>query len=1291
MTAAGQYTEVFASENGCDSTVTLTLNVNPTFNTTDNVQICQGDTYTFGTQTLNASGTYTEVFTSQDGCDSTVTLTLNVVPQINVSLTETICDNETFTFDGQQLSLAGTYNATFTSAAGCDSVVSLTLNVNPTFSTTDVATICQGESFAFGTQTLTTAGQYTEVFASENGCDSTVTLTLNVNPSFNTTDVATICQGESFTFGTQTLTTAGQYTEVFTSENGCDSTVTLTLNVNPTFNTTDNVQICQGDTYTFGTQTLNASGTYTEVFTSQAGCDSTVTLTLNVVPQINVSVTETICDGESFVFDGQVLSVAGTYNATFTSAAGCDSVVSLTLNVNPTFNQTVNASINQGQSFAFDGQNLTQAGTYVGNFLSAAGCDSIVTLNLTVNPVVGLPAPSNLVADNSTAFSVPLTWQDNSSNETGFEIFRQGQLLTTVPANTTAYLDDNPLNVFGSPVEYQVRAINATQTSAFSNIALYSMPANFGDLVLTLVCYDSATDSLTWNVFNPNSQNHPYIFAQWWSTQRGDNIALVGNSQFKTANNPQLSSTFGDDNITGIWWVDETLTPGSPFDLVTNINLGTSCGITTNVRAVICQGETFSFGTRTLTSAGIYTEVFTASTGIDSTVILTLDVNPTFNENANATICQGDNFVFGTQTLTASGTYTEVFTSQSGCDSTVSLTLNVVPQINVSITEEICDNETFTFNGQQLSQAGTYSATFTSSGGCDSVVSLTLLVNPSVSTSVSATICDNETFSFNGQALSQAGTYTANLVSATGCDSVVTLTLNVNPTQTTAISAIICENETFAFNGQQLSQAGVYTANLTTASGCDSTVTLTLNVTQTLTTAISAEICANETFSFNGQQLDQPGTYTATLVSAGGCDSVVNLTLSVITTINTAITADICDNETFNFDGQTLSQAGTYTANFVSTSGCDSVVSLTLNVNPTFNQSVNATINQGQSFAFNGQNLTQARTYVANLLTAQGCDSTVTLNLTVNQVPTLAAPTNLIADNGTALIVPLTWTDNSNNETGFEVFRDGQLIATLPANTTSYVDDSSVYVFGTPIAYQVRAFNATLTSAFSNTAFYNMPASFQELQLTFVCYDPSTDSLTWNVFNPNQQAHPFIYAQWWSAQQGDLVAPAGNSQFKTANNPQNAGTFGDDNITGIWWVDERLLPGQPFDLVFTIDLNTNCPTARLGANRPTQMPAGLQPLYGYRPDFLKAIDKSWIESKTIVTPNPFDKIVTLESDIWVDPVQLRVFNMAGQLVYQTKALISEPHSLNLDDLPKGVYNLEVRQGEFSITKRIVKN
>ena len=56
-----------------------------------------------------------------------------------------------------------------------------------------------------------------------------------------------------------------------------------------------------------------------------------------------------------------------------------------------------------------------------------------------------------------------------------------------------------------------------------------------------------------------------------------------------------------------------------------------------------------------------------------------------------------------------------------------------------------------------------------------------------------------------------------------------------------------------------------------------------------------------------------------------------------------------------------------------------------------------------------------------------------------------------------ALVFQVSWTDLSDNEEGFNIYRDAQMIATVPAHTQSY-DDSAVS-YGTQYCYQVSSFN----------------------------------------------------------------------------------------------------------------------------------------------------------------------------------------------------------------------------------------
>ncbi len=147
----------------------------------------------------------------------------------------------------------------------------------------EAAEICEGESYQLGTQVLTTSGIYMEAFPLTVTCDSLVELSLTVHPVFNESKEVGICEGATYFFGGQNLNEAGIYTHIFNSISGCDSTVVVDLQINPTFNETATVSICPGEQYSYGSQILTEPGAYVHTFSSTAGCDSTVNLQLNMI------------------------------------------------------------------------------------------------------------------------------------------------------------------------------------------------------------------------------------------------------------------------------------------------------------------------------------------------------------------------------------------------------------------------------------------------------------------------------------------------------------------------------------------------------------------------------------------------------------------------------------------------------------------------------------------------------------------------------------------------------------------------------------------------------------------------------------------------------------------------------------------------------------------------------------------------------------------------------------------------------------------------------------------------
>ncbi len=98
----------------------------------------------------------------------------------------------------------------------------------------------------------------------------------------------------------------------------------------------------------------------------------------------------------------------------------------------------------------------------------------------TPTPTPAVPnGPSNLIATAVSSTRINLTWQDNSNNETEFQIWRKGaggtfRKLVTVNANVTSYADTGltPATTY----KYKVRAKNAAGHSLFSNIATTTTP-----------------------------------------------------------------------------------------------------------------------------------------------------------------------------------------------------------------------------------------------------------------------------------------------------------------------------------------------------------------------------------------------------------------------------------------------------------------------------------------------------------------------------------------------------------------------------------------------------------------------------------------------------------------------------------------------------------------------------------------------------------------------------------------------------------------------------------------------
>ena len=249
----------------------------------------------------------------------------------------------------------------------------------------------------------------------------------------------------------------------------------------------------------------------------------------------------------------------------------------------------------------------------------------------------------------------------------------------------------------------------------------------------------------------------------------------------------------------------------------------------------LCEGETYMLNDFEISQpkSGVYRRKLQGTNTCDSVATLTLTVLAKQREIVEKTICQGSYFEFNGKKYYTNTIKTDTLygAASNGCDSIVTLYLTVAP-ILAGETEEVflCPGATYNFSAKypELKEAGVYTDTIQNAMGCDSVIAVEIKNVPNVSTIIRGAICQGEVYNsgvFAG--LSKAGDYPSEQKTVYGCDSIVTLHLMVaQPTeaQTFEIYDTIASDQLpYVLNGLELLQKGaergIYTRTITLGCG----------------------------------------------------------------------------------------------------------------------------------------------------------------------------------------------------------------------------------------------------------------------------------------------------------------------------------------------------------------------------------------------------------------------------------------------------------------------------------------
>ena len=412
----------------CALTTTMTIVVNPNVTPTfaQVAPVCTGGTLNplpttsqngiTGTWSpaLNNALTTTYTFTPTTGlCATTATMTIVIDTAVIPVFTPvaTICQGASLSAlpTTSNNGITGTWSPalnnnatttyTFTPTAGqCAAANTLTINVTPNTVAqfTQVGPICIGTALSplpttslngvTGTwspalnNTATTTYTFTPTTGTGN-CWTGTTMQIVVNPYLTGNRNVSICTGNSYTFNGITYTNSvSGVKDTITNVNTCDSIITLNLIVNPVTNGVQQATICDGDTYTFNGQSYNTSNnTAKDTLVNQYGCDSIVTLNLTVLPVNPLADTITLTDCGRVIYAGNTYTANTHLLDTLHNINGCDSIYKhVLIVVNPvyTFRETVH--VKGCKTATYKGVTYDASTSFEEEIRTVNGCDSLI-------------------------------------------------------------------------------------------------------------------------------------------------------------------------------------------------------------------------------------------------------------------------------------------------------------------------------------------------------------------------------------------------------------------------------------------------------------------------------------------------------------------------------------------------------------------------------------------------------------------------------------------------------------------------------------------------------------------------------------------------------------------------------------------------------------------------------------------------------------------------------------------------------------------------------------------------
>ncbi len=385
---AGEYSGIIPSGDGCDTVLNVLLQINDLEEKYEQINICAGDSILLFGNYISEAGEYSDIISGDVGCDTILNVSLEINDLEEKYKTVNICAGDSVLIFGNYESGAGQFSGIVSGNIGCDTILNIDLVINDLEEKYETINICAGDSVLLFGNYESEAGQFTGIVSGTVGCDTILNISLELNNLEEKHETINICAGDSaFIFGNYE-SEAGEFSGIVPGTIGCDTILNIDLIINNLEEKYETINICTGDSaFIFGNYE-NEAGEYSGIISGIAGCDTVLTVALEIEPPIFLFENINICEGDSALILGNYETVAGSYEGILPGVNGCDTSVLIVLSVTQLEVTSETIIICEGDSALIFGNYETMPGEYSG-FINTGGCDILMSYFLEISPPVG--------------------------------------------------------------------------------------------------------------------------------------------------------------------------------------------------------------------------------------------------------------------------------------------------------------------------------------------------------------------------------------------------------------------------------------------------------------------------------------------------------------------------------------------------------------------------------------------------------------------------------------------------------------------------------------------------------------------------------------------------------------------------------------------------------------------------------------------------------------------------------------------------------------------------------------